>query len=64
MNNLTNQLEDLIDQHGLSAVMDALADVCRAKADHVAANWQDETLALRWEKWPDVIEIARMKLTP
>ena len=62
MDNLMNTLEDLIDQNGLDTVMSGLEDVCRAKADHVAANWQDEELARRWEAWADIIGVATAKV--
>jgi hypothetical protein len=41
--------ERLIDSAGLAAVLSALSDICGQKAEHVATNWQDTTLAKRWE---------------
>ena len=43
-------LELTIDRHGLSAVLDALASICGAKADHLRANWQDAASASVWDK--------------
>jgi hypothetical protein len=43
-------LEQLIDKIGLSEVLQLLADVCYAKADHIETNWQDYRLAKLWEK--------------
>ena len=37
-------LEDMIDSHGLSAIVDAIARVAVLKAEHVETNWQDERL--------------------
>jgi hypothetical protein len=43
-------LEILIDKHGLSSVVDALARVCVLKAEHVEENWQDEKLGMYWRR--------------
>jgi hypothetical protein len=43
-------LEGFIDAFGLATVVDGLACICSAKADHIAENWQDQVLAKRWEK--------------
>ena len=43
------ELETLIDQHGLTNVVAALAKVCDEKAMHVRANRQDRTTAKAWE---------------
>lgn len=44
-----DNLERLIDQQGLAAVTDAMADICAAKVDHLLHYWQDERLACVWE---------------
>ncbi len=49
-NAVLDQLESLIDSHDLPAIIEALAEVCSAKADHVELNWQDEALANQWNK--------------
>lgn len=46
---LNDILEDLMDQYG-QTVIDALADVCSEKADHARSAWQDEVLAILWER--------------
>jgi hypothetical protein len=43
-------LEQLVDGHGLKAVLEALAETCQLKAAHVAEAWQDPTLTRRWEQ--------------
>jgi hypothetical protein len=43
-------LENAVDQSTLQAVVEALAQVCRDKADHIASSWQDESLAKVWNK--------------
>jgi len=42
------QLESLIDSAGLNSVLMALSEICGAKAEHIATNWQDAHLAKRW----------------
>jgi hypothetical protein len=43
------QLEHLIDKHGLSAVTSALATIAYAKGQHLRENWQDAPAARVWE---------------
>lgn len=43
-------LETLIDQYGVSGVMRLLCVICNEKSDHIAANWQDNVTARRWER--------------
>lgn len=42
------QLEMLLDATSLNAVMQALSEVCGAKAEHIESNWQDKPLARDW----------------
>ena len=49
-NMLEMQLESLVDQHGLSAVLNELANICTAKADHIRSSYSDESLARCWER--------------
>lgn len=46
---LEHQVELLIDQHGLTAVVDAICQVCYDKADHIRSSYQDSYLATAWE---------------
>lgn len=46
---LSYHLEDLVDQHGLESILESLADICYAKSEHVASNWQDRVLAAKWD---------------
>lgn len=41
-------VESLIDKHGADRILEALREVCYAKAEHVETNWQDKALASRW----------------
>ena len=49
-------LEAMVDRVGLDNVLYALASICAAKAEHVAVNWQDTTLAKCWERNASVVE--------
>ncbi len=42
------ELEDLVDATSLSAVLAALEDICRDKAEHIIHSWQDINLAKEW----------------
>jgi hypothetical protein len=56
---MNDTLEQLVDQHGLDAVLRALADVCSDKANHIRSNWQDETTAKRWQRAAETIDRCR-----
>ena len=45
---MKDELEALIDRHTLTAVLEALADVCEAKAEHLVSHWQDQQSAAIW----------------
>lgn len=47
---LADQLEALIDQHDFAQVIEALATVASAKADHVREAWQSELLGEAYDK--------------
>jgi len=47
---LMMQVELLIDCHGYTAVVDAMCEVCYAKANHIQTYWQDKNMAKMWEK--------------
>ena len=42
------QLESIVDNHGLAPTIEMLAEICNLKADHIRSNWQDDSLASRW----------------
>ena len=45
-----DQLEiEFIDKEGLSSTLEAIADICLAKAEHIKENWQDHNTARAWE---------------
>ena len=53
-------LEDLIDSHGLAAIVDAVARVCLLKADHIETNWQDDRLAEYWRRAARTVSAAAL----
>jgi hypothetical protein len=42
-----DELEDIIDERGVSAALSMIADVCREKAEHLWSS-QDESAAAVW----------------
>jgi hypothetical protein len=54
-NETRDHVESLIDQHGLRAIVELLAELCSTKADHIATNWQDYALEAAWN-----LEAARL----
>jgi hypothetical protein len=59
---LADELESLVDSSSLRRVLEALAAVCYAKADHLRSNWQDYASARVWGKAAKVVEAASMKV--
>ena len=43
------ELELMVDRYSVAEVLQALAQVCREKADHIRSNWQDQTTARSWD---------------
>jgi hypothetical protein len=41
-------LEAIVDKFGMLRVLEALGDICEAKAEHIAASYSDKPLAQRW----------------
>ena len=55
---IENQLETLIDAHGVDSILESIGIVCRDKADHIRSNWQDNVLAGQWERVAKKIDDA------
>jgi hypothetical protein len=43
-------LESILDSSKLNLTVEALGVICWRKADHIRSNWQDEELAMKWER--------------
>lgn len=55
---ITEQLEALIDAHGLTYVLCGISRVCSEKAEHLRANWQDNLSARHWGRDAAIVEKA------
>ena len=55
------QLEGMVDAHGLDRVLDALVDLCHGKAEHLEMAWQDTAMAQRWTRAAGHVDTARGK---
>lgn len=55
-------LEAMIDNNSLGGVLDLIAEVCSAKADHILTNWQDEATADQWDRYSAALLGLREKV--
>ena len=62
--NVGRNLEQLVDANGLQAVIECLADICDAKAEHINHNWQDRALANAWTRNAGKLQTCARHLTP
>ena len=53
---MERELETLVDMYDVRLVLEALAQVCDEKCDHIAKNWQDYTTAKVWGETARLIE--------
>ena len=63
MTNVDEMLEDLeslIDKHGMAKIMTGLVHITDEKAEHVKLNWQDLVLADAWRKVSDALISQRL----
>jgi len=51
---VSDRLEEMIDQQGLSYVLSALSNICAEKAAHI--SWQDPDLARAWTQASNKID--------
>lgn len=49
-------LEEYVDVHGPDELLERVAELCHAKADHLVANWQDEKQAHMWDGFAHAVE--------
>ena len=56
---LTGKLEQLVEQASVESVLNALADLCWTKAQHIQSRYDDYELARAWRKVSHRIAIAR-----
>jgi hypothetical protein len=55
-NSETDELEAMVDRASVSAILEALAQICRLKAVHLRDNWQDDKAARIWLRGAVAIE--------
>ena len=49
-------VEKLIDKYSLADVLIMIGDICNEKAAHIQVNWQDEGLAIKWNKAGQIVK--------
>ncbi len=49
-NEALDQIERLMDAWQVGGLLDLMAEVASAKADHIRENWQDEITARTWDE--------------
>jgi len=54
-------LERIIDKFGIQLVLETVSGICGAKAEHIAHDWQDTSLAKRWATIEGAIGVASTK---
>ena len=57
---MLDELESLIDTHGMANIMLALVHIADEKSEHVKSNWQDLELASAWRKVSDALISKRL----
>jgi hypothetical protein len=55
-------MEAYIDQTSVAQLLDALADVCRDKAEHVRVNRQDQNTARPWDRAAKLLDSLSSKI--
>lgn len=56
------ELEEMIDGTSVGQLLEAIADICHEKAEHVATNWQDYDLEKLWTRCGTKISALASKL--
>jgi hypothetical protein len=54
-------LEKLIDRRGIQMVLQQISEICGLKAEHIAHDWQNDPLALRWATVEGAVGVASTK---
>lgn len=53
---------EFVDKTSVAETLDVLAAICREKAEHLRANWQDCQSARVWEKAANQIDVLAAKI--
>jgi SHS2 domain-containing protein len=59
---LEETLERMIDQNGLTHVVNTLSVICAEKAEHLRINWQDKALAKIWSADSNILDDAARRI--
>jgi hypothetical protein len=54
-------LENLIDRRGIQMVLQQISEICGLKSEHIAHDWQDARLELRWPTVEGAVGVASTK---
>ena len=57
-----DDLESMIDRHGLRLIASLLIDICQEKAEHIETTWQDKITAKPWTRAAKEFERAWSKI--
>lgn len=60
---VNDQLEAMIDHSSLADIVSALSLIASEKAEHIRANWQDESTARPWQNACNILDIAAGRIT-
>lgn len=55
---LLEELEHMVDVHGLSQVLSVLSEIAWLKSEHVVSAWGDVSLGREWERAGKVCDTA------
>jgi NAD-dependent oxidoreductase involved in siderophore biosynthesis len=61
-NRLQDDLEAIVDEAGITAIVDALEAIAHAKAEHVSHAWQDDHLSRAWTRIAKHLGAARARI--
>lgn len=56
-----NSLEKLVDHTSIAEVLQALSEICYLKSQHIEENWQDHSMARRWERAGNKLSVDAIK---
>lgn len=59
---LIEAVEELIDHNSVAQLLDAVAFVCRGKAENLRVNWTDRALARNWDFCAGKVEALKVNV--
>lgn len=60
-NQIGEKIEAIIDTSSANFVLNSIVQIAWGKAEHLRANWQDESAAQEWEKLASKLETVADK---